>query len=337
MWLAIHCAPHVYSRHTFCYVYIIIIIKIIYNNVPAVHRRMPRISRKHRTPVRSIKDTMATSSLASSSEEDDETQFQEKIFDQLLASIRRIKGQKQRPGEERITSTMSIKFGVSSKVTLRYLKKAVQEGRVVKIINKGMPSYRDPDSLSSTKAILFPDLIRMVNKAILSVSLDGATIRQIKENICKTHGLLDSVEMHDQIKNTVERQVSQGKLLKNGKLFKIPVIRMSPFPVPKVEPNEVCSFCLGTVEHNRQKKYEELLSCHECGNSGHPSCLQYSPAFLERIKAEPWLCLECKRCMMCDQGATADNLLICDACDKGFHMECLEPPLSGLPAGKWRI
>ncbi len=299
---------------------------------------MPRIPRKHRTPVRSIKDNMEISvSLQSSSDEleGEEFHYQERIFDQLLASIRRIKGQKQRPGEERITSTMAIKFDVCVRTTLRYLKKAVQEGRVTKIINKGMPSYRDPDTLSSTRAILFPDLIRMVNKAILFVSLDGATIRQIQDSICDTHGLLESVEMHDQIKTTVERQVSQGKLLKNGKLFKIPVIRMSPFPEPKVEPNEVCSFCLGTVEHNRHKKFEELISCHECGNSGHPSCLQYSPAFLERIKAEPWLCLECKRCMLCDQGATADNLLICDACDKGFHMECLDPPLNSLPTGEY--
>lgn len=34
----------------------------------------------------------------------------EEIVEQLLAAIRRIKGQKQRPGEERICSTMSIRW-----------------------------------------------------------------------------------------------------------------------------------------------------------------------------------------------------------------------------------
>ena len=296
--------------------------------------KMRRVSRKHRTPVRSINDAMEVSTpQLSSSDEEESGQYKEIVFDHLLAAIRRIKGQKQRPGEERITSTMSIKFGVSFKTTIRYLNRAVQEGRVVKIINKGMPSYRDPESLTSSKAILFPDLIRMVNKAILTVSLEGATIRQIQDSICKIHGLLESPEMYEQIKTTVERQMSQGKLVKNGKLVKVPVQRLSPFPEPKVEPSDVCSFCLGTSEHNRQKKLEELISCHECGNSAHPSCLKYSPPFLERIKAEPWSCLECKRCFFCEQGATADDVLFCDACDKGFHMECLEPPLSGLPEG----
>ena len=28
------------------------------------------------------------------------------------------------------------------------------------------------------------------------------------------------------------------------------------------------------------------------------------------------------------------NLLFCDACDKGFHMECLEPPMDDMPTGK---
>lgn len=306
---------------------------------------MPRISRKHRTPVRSIQhkvlgkeagnSSQSPRQSSSASADDEDEDYKEAIFDQLLSAIRRIKGQKQRPGEERITSTMSIKFNVSSKVTLRYLKRAVQEGRVVKLINKGMPSYRDPDSLSSTKSILFPDLIRMIHKAILSVRLEGATTREVQESICSTHGLLDSSEIQEQIKTCIERQIAQGRLLKHGKYVKVPVHRMSPFPKPKVKPNEICSFCLGTVEHNRQKKYEELVSCHDCGNSGHPSCLQYSAALIERIKAEPWLCLECKRCMICDQGATTDDLLICDACDKGFHMECLDPPLNSLPEGRW--
>ena len=38
-----------------------------------------------------------------------EGDMDEVIVEQLLAAIRRIKGQKQRPGEERICSTMSIR------------------------------------------------------------------------------------------------------------------------------------------------------------------------------------------------------------------------------------
>lgn len=28
-----------------------------------------------------------------------------------------------------------------------------------------------------------------------------------------------------------------------------------------------------------------------------------------------------------------DNMLFCDSCDRGFHMECCDPPLSRMPKG----
>ena len=33
-------------------------------------------------------------------------------------------------------------------------------------------------------------------------------------------------------------------------------------------PLPICSFCLGTAEHNRDGVGEELISCADCGNSG---------------------------------------------------------------------
>ena len=63
---------------------------------------MPR-GRKTRTPVRS------ESPAAGGSDGD----LDEEIVEQLLSAIRRIKGQKQRPGRERICSTMNIRFASS--------------------------------------------------------------------------------------------------------------------------------------------------------------------------------------------------------------------------------
>ena len=63
---------------------------------------MPRL-RKTRTPVRS------ESPAAGGSDAD----LDEVIVEQLLSAIRRIKGQKQRPGEERICSTMNIRSAFS--------------------------------------------------------------------------------------------------------------------------------------------------------------------------------------------------------------------------------
>ena len=217
-----------------------------------------------------------------------------------------------------------------------YLEKAVQSNRIVKLINKGLPSYRDPETLSVSRGVLnTADLVRMMKKSILKINLEGATLRDIENQICSEYGLSQSAEVTDQLKAAVAKQLEQGLLEKHGRLLRVPVFPMENFPEPKIKPSAICSFCLGTAERNRQAKREDLLSCHECGNSGHPSCLQYSPALVTRIKAEPWLCLECKKCMICDRAANADDLLICDSCDKGFHMDCLEPPVNQLPEGRW--
>ena len=228
------------------------------------------------------------------------------------------------------------RYGVSPDVSMSVLEKAVTSNRIVKLINKGLPSYRDPDTLSISRGVLnTADLNRMIKKSILKINLEGATLREIEAQICSEYGLVQSGEVTDQLKSAVAKQLEQGFLEKHGRQLRVPVFPMEVFPEPKVKPSAICSFCLGTAERNRHEKQEDLLSCHECGNSGHPSCLQYSPALVTRIKAEPWLCLECKKCMSCDQAANADDLLICDSCDKGFHMDCLEPPLNQLPEGRW--
>ncbi|KAM9282455.1 histone acetyltransferase KAT6B isoform 1-T1 [Cariama cristata] len=109
------------------------------------------------------------------------------------------------------------------------------------------------------------------------------------------------------------------------------------YPVqPRADPIPICSFCLGTKESNREKKPEELLSCADCGSSGHPSCLKFCPELTTNVKALRWQCIECKTCSACRiQGKNADNMLFCDSCDRGFHMECCDPPLSRMPKGMW--
>ncbi|XP_065407742.1 histone acetyltransferase KAT6B isoform X6 [Chrysemys picta bellii] len=68
----------------------------------------------------------------------------------------------------------------------------------------------------------------------------------------------------------------------------------------------------------------------------HPSCLKFCPELTANVKALRWQCIECKTCSACRiQGKNADNMLFCDSCDRGFHMECCDPPLSRMPKGMW--
>ncbi|XP_062147711.1 probable Histone-lysine N-methyltransferase ATXR5 [Alnus glutinosa] len=40
-------------------------------------------------------------------------------------------------------------------------------------------------------------------------------------------------------------------------------------------------------------------------------------------------------CQQCGSGDSADELLLCDKCDKGFHMKCLRPIVVRVPIGSW--
>ncbi|XP_037796843.1 bromodomain adjacent to zinc finger domain protein 1A-like [Penaeus monodon] len=41
------------------------------------------------------------------------------------------------------------------------------------------------------------------------------------------------------------------------------------------------------------------------------------------------------RCRICRRKADAENMLLCDECDKGYHVYCLKPKLKTIPSGNW--
>ncbi|OON21582.1 PHD-finger [Opisthorchis viverrini] len=109
----------------------------------------------------------------------------------------------------------------------------------------------------------------------------------------------------------------------------------------------ICGLCLGTYELNKQTGFpEDLIACWICGQSGHPTCLKMPPELVARIRQLRWRCVDCKRCCLCQVNSRAPSvvntdltidkdLLLCDSCDRGFHMTCLEPAVSELPEGSW--
>lgn len=40
-------------------------------------------------------------------------------------------------------------------------------------------------------------------------------------------------------------------------------------------------------------------------------------------------------CEICSQGDREDRMLLCDDCNLGYHMDCLNPPLTEVPTGSW--
>ncbi|CAI5651162.1 unnamed protein product [Oreochromis niloticus] len=328
----------------------------------------------------------------------------------ILEAIKKVKKQKQRPSEERICNAVSMSHGLDRKTVLEQLELSVKDGTILKVTNKGLNSYKDPDnpgrlalpkpkgvgsssggggsgsssggggggagggsssggssshSHSGKKPGL--DWNKLIKRALEGLHEPGGSSLKNIERFLKCQadvaaylsgsGSMGPGLFHQQLRVALKRAVAHGRVAKQGPLFQLisrsssqddgtgtvsleslPPVRLLPHEKdkPVAEPIPICSFCLGTKEQNRDKKPEELISCADCGNSGHPSCLKFSPELTARVKALWWQCIECKTCSSCqDQGKNADNMLFCDSCDRGFHMECCDPPLTRMPKGMW--
>lgn len=87
---------------------------------------------------------------------------------------------------------------------------------------------------------------------------------------------------------------------------------------PRASPSPYCDFCLGDTKENKKTGFpEELVSCSDCGRSGHPTCLQFTENMIISVKKYRWQCIECKCCSICGTSENDETLLFCDSCDAG--------------------
>ena len=40
-------------------------------------------------------------------------------------------------------------------------------------------------------------------------------------------------------------------------------------------------------------------------------------------------------CCICREGDREDFMVLCDVCDHGYHLDCMDPKLNQLPEGDW--
>ncbi|XP_067995958.1 histone acetyltransferase KAT6B isoform X3 [Melanerpes formicivorus] len=300
----------------------------------------------------------------------------------ILEAIQKVKKQKQRPSEERICHAVCASHGLDKKTVSEQLELSVQDGSILKVTNKGLASYKDPDNpgrFSSVKPGTIPksvkgsrgacnelrnvDWNKLLRRAIEGLQEpNGSSLKNIEKYLRSQNDLasiFNNPAFQQRLRLGAKRAVNNGRLLKDGPQYRVnygsleskgapkysttfpaslPPVSLLPHEKdqPRADPIPICSFCLGTKESNREKKPEELLSCADCGSSGHPSCLKFCPELTTNVKALRWQCIECKTCSACRiQGKNADNMLFCDSCDRGFHMECCDPPLARMPKGMW--
>ena len=98
----------------------------------------------------------------------------------------------------------------------------------------------------------------------------------------------------------------------------------------QAKPSEVlCAVCKSMGD------CQDQMFCTICGNHYHSKCLQTSITPSPELRAG-WQCPDCKQCQTCGMSTNGSKMLVCDACDKGFHTFCLRPMLSSLPKQSWK-
>lgn len=155
----------------------------------------------------------------------------------ILEAIRKIRKQKQRPSEERICSAVRIGRDIRDSCVLEQLELCVRDGSVIKFVNKGVASYRDPDGASAMRGRRSAnheknpnhlgrnsDLLKLIKNVIIETGVGGLTIKGVEKYVRQHHRVDSSLDpdLGSQLTLAAKKGLATGKLIKEGRLFKVP-------------------------------------------------------------------------------------------------------------------
>ncbi len=147
----------------------------------------------------------------------------------LVEAIRKIKHQKQQPNIERISSAIKQHHKVSQQVLEEQLELSVRDGAILKVLNKGIWSYKDPArvvKLSTRKLKLDKrtDLSKYLIKTIRELGeIGGSTIKSIEKYICRSYSLSikDDLDLGSVVRTSIKQAVIRGQLVQDGRMYSI--------------------------------------------------------------------------------------------------------------------
>ncbi|XP_063696559.1 histone acetyltransferase KAT6B-like isoform X2 [Culicoides brevitarsis] len=277
----------------------------------------------------------------------------------ILDAIRKIRFQKQRPSVQRICQAIGSHHKFHENIVAEKLERAVETGAVLKVYNKGLHSYKAPNTMRrrSTHVNQTTDLTHLVTKAVRELGeYDGSSVKSIENYVQQSNNLqiAEGTDIKAVIKTSLQLAIQQGLLVMDGKLYKMgektltPKKRVSGSPrrkrkstseattsnefIPKADPNAVCAECLGNSLKNPKGLPEPLSSCFDCGKSVHTSCANTASKTSSHIQlinlvanGTKWYCDDCKSCDGCSKKQAGFCLMDCCGCHKNFHLTCLDP------------
>lgn len=162
----------------------------------------------------------------------------------ILEAIHKVKRQKQRPSEERICHAVFTAHGLDKKTVNEQLQLSVQDGSVLKIDNKGIASYKDPENpgrIPITNPSSFPiaaqetrgifsdlrsvDWNKLIKRALEGLQEpSGSTLKNIERYLRSQSDLVSVVNnpvFQRRLRLGTKRAVNNGRLLKDGPLYSL--------------------------------------------------------------------------------------------------------------------
>ncbi|XP_047992866.1 histone acetyltransferase KAT6B isoform X2 [Leguminivora glycinivorella] len=264
----------------------------------------------------------------------------------ILEAIRKIRSQKQRPSVERICHAIRQHHNYHEDVVSERLERAVREGAVLKVYNKGQSSYKDPGGLQSRtlRIALDIDVSRAVAKAVRELGeRDGSDLKTIEKHLQQAYQVTvdPEVDVRTVLKAAAKRAVTRGLITHHQGFYKAAERPRagSHERTPKQKKNQesekspeglpICAECLGTESRNSSGDPEPLISCQQCKSYAHPTCLNLLDHTTQTtLKALRWSCGECAWCSVC--GSAGGWAARCSSCSgsapRYAHAHCAPPP-----------
>lgn len=240
----------------------------------------------------------------------------------ILNTIDQLRKRKARPDLDRICHMLQRNYGLNSSIVQTELDKLIVEDRVIKVDYKGNTSYRNAAKWSKLRHREFYQSLTMDIKK-------EPDFKPIK----KGPGRPRKYPLPEGAERPPEKRVKPAKKKKRLKKSYGLCLDISEMPDSTVH-NDVCVFC-AYPSRNKNGVLELLLCCKDCKVKAHPSCMEYTPELAARSRMGPWQCMYCKSCAVCNGSGNGDTMLICDACDRGYHMGCHTPVVLEKPIGVW--
>lgn len=143
----------------------------------------------------------------------------------ILEAIHKIRSQKQRPSVERICHAIRQHHNYHEDVVSERLERAVREGAVLKVYNKGQSSYKDPGGLQNKILRLSPDVdvSRAVAKAVRELGeRDGSTLKTIEKHLRQAYQVIvePDADVRTLLRAGAKRAVARGLLTHHAGAYK---------------------------------------------------------------------------------------------------------------------